>query len=143
MMAIGEILWEGKGKTAITTVEDITAEGAKLNYTWSAELKGCGKAAGIDGVITFTGTKIAPLKGGGSGNTNGRGIFFTAKGGDMAVIKSSGYGNPRWKKTKSLEIWSFMTVSKKLNWLNTVVAIVTQEGDSAWKEFNVTINEWK
>ena len=61
----------------------------------------------------------------------------------MAVIKSSGYGNPRWKKTKSLEIWSFITASKKLNWLNTVVAIVTQEGDPAWKEFNVTINEWK
>jgi len=100
MMVIGEILWEGKGKTVVTTVEDITADGAKLNYTWSAELKGCGKAAGMDGVITFTGTKIAPLAGGGSGNTNGRGIFFTAKGGDMAVIKSSGYGNPRWKKNK-------------------------------------------
>ena len=142
-MVIGEKLWEGKGKTQVMTVEDITAEGATLCYTWTADLKGTGKAAGMDGTITFTGTKISPLSGGGSGNTKGQGIFFTEQGGDMAVIKSTGYGNPRWKKTKSVEIWNFMTASKKLNWLNSLVAIVTQEGDSAWKEFIVTLNEWK
>ena len=125
-MVIGEKLWEGKGKTQIMTVEDITAEGAKLSYTWTADLKGTGKAAGMDGNITFTGTKTSPLTGRGSGNTTGRGIFFTNEGGDMAVIKCSGYGNPRWKKTKSLEIWNFMTASKKLDWPNTVVAIYGQ-----------------
>ena len=85
--------------------------------------------------------KLAPASGGGSGTTTGKGLLFTAT--DMIAIKSSGYGNPKWEKTKSLEIWTFVTASKTLSWLNEVVAFVTQEGDPAWKEFKLTVNEWK
>ncbi len=140
-LGIGEKLWEGSGKTQVMTVQDVSADGVTVEFTWSGELKGVGKAKGVDGTITFTGRKLATISGPGKGSTKGQGIFF-AKGG-LVAIKSTGYGNPKWENTKSVEIWNFITASHKLNWLNDTVAIVTQEGDPSWKEFAVTISEWK
>jgi hypothetical protein len=41
-------------------------------------------------------------------------------------------------------LWTFMTMSEKLAWLNDVIAVVTFEAlDPMWMEFNVTISEWK
>jgi hypothetical protein len=140
-LVIGEQLWDGTGKTQLMTVHDVTAEGVAVEFTWAGKVKGTGKAKGVNGSISFTGRKLASPSGGGSGMTTGNGIFFTAT--DMIAIKSTGYGNPKWEKTKSLEIWTFSTASKTLSWLNDVVAIVTQEGDPAWKEFKLAVNEWK
>lgn len=54
----------------------------------------------------------------------------------MAQLKGMG-------KAKGLGIWSFMTMSPKLNWMNMTVALTTQEGDPQWTEFDVVIWEWK
>jgi len=46
-------------------------------------------------------------------------------------------------KPMSLGLWTFMTMSDKLSWLNDVIAIVTFEGlDPMWQEFNIAIYEW-
>lgn len=63
--------------------------------------------------------------------------------GDMAVIMGTGYGKPEGGKAKGLCIWSFMTMSSKLAWMNMTVTIVTQEGDPMWKDFDVVVWEWK
>ncbi len=123
------------------TVQDVNAEGATVEFTWSGDLKGTGKAKGADGTVVFTGRKQAPIAGPGKGSTTGQGILF-AKGG-LVAIKSTGYGNPKWENTRSIEIWHFITASHKLSWLNDTVALVTQEGDPSWKEFKITICEWK
>ncbi len=139
-MVIGEKLWEGKAKTVGMTIKGANAEGVALEYTWIADVKGMGKANGVDGNILFTGnTMISPTAGGG---TLGTGIFTTMMG-DMAVIKGSGYGKPEAGKGKGLGIWNFMTMSPKLAWMNMTVTIVTQEGDPNWKEFDVVVWEWK
>ncbi len=122
------------------TVQNVNADEVEVEFTWSGDLKGTGKAKEVNGTIVFTGRKVAPLTGLGKGTTKGQGLLFTGK--DMIAIKSSGYGNPKWKKTKSVEIWNFLTASRRLSWINDVVAVVSQEGDPAWKEFKVTINEW-
>ncbi len=140
-MGIGEKLWEGNGKTQVMTVQDVNADGVTVEFTWSGDIVGEGKAKGVDGTVVFTGRKLATISGPGKGSTKGQGILF-AKGG-LVAIKSTGYGNPKWENTKSVEIWNFITASHKLNWLNDTVAIVTQEGDPSWKEFKVTIREWK
>jgi hypothetical protein len=139
-LAIGNQLWEGHGKTQIMIVKQVNAEGVTVEYTWAGDIKGTGKAQGINGSIIFTGTKIAGLSNKGAGATTGQGIMFTSK--DMVAIESSGYGNPKWETTKSLEIWRFRTASENLGWLNSCVAVITQEGDPAWKEFSISINEW-
>ncbi len=140
-LGIGELLWDGKGRTQVMIVRNVNADGVEVEFTWSGDVKGMGKAKGVNGTIVFTGKKIAPLSGLGKGTTTGQGLMFTAK--DMVAIKSSGYGNPKWKRTKSVELWNFLTSSQNLKWINEIVAVVTQEGDPAWKEFQISINEWK
>ncbi len=140
-LGIGEKLWEGDGKTQLMTVQDVSADGVTVEFTWYGKLKGVGRAEGVDGTIVFTGRKLASFSGPGKGSTKGQGILF-AKGG-LVAAKSSGYGNPKWEGTKSVEIWSFVAASHKLSWLNDTVALVTQEGDPSWEEFKITINEWK
>jgi hypothetical protein len=139
-MVIGEKLWEGKAKTMGMAIKGANADGVSLEYTWMADVKGMGKAKGVDGSIIFTGmTLISPTGGGG---TKGTGMFTTMTG-DMAVIKGSGYGKPEGAKGKGVGIWSFMTMSQKLAWMNMTVAITTQEGDPMWKEFDLVVWEWK
>lgn len=139
-MAIGEKLWEGKAKTMGMTIKGANADGVAMEYTWMADVKGMGKAKGLDGSILFTGnTMISPM---GGGTTMGTGMFTTMTG-DMAVIKASGYGKPEGAKGKGVGIWSFMTMSPKLAMMNTSVAIATQEGDPMWKEFDIVVWEWK
>jgi hypothetical protein len=60
-MTIGEKLWEGKAKTMGMALKGANADGVMLEYTWSAQLKGMGKAKGVDGQVMFTGnTVISP-----------------------------------------------------------------------------------
>ncbi len=139
-MSFGEKLWEGNGKTDVMIVKGIIAEGVQVEFTWSGNIKGLGKAQGANGSVVFTGNKIAPFSGYGKGSTTGQGLFFTSS--DMVAIKSAGYGNPKWEKNKSVELWSFQTTSKTLSWLNDIIAVVTQEGDPSWKEFKISISEW-
>ena len=139
-MAIGEKLWEGKAKTMGMAIKGANADGVSLEYTWMADVKGMGKAKGVDGNILFTGNTLISPTGGGA--TMGTGMFTTMTG-DMAVIKGSGYGKPEGTKGKGVGIWNFMTMSQKLAWMNMTVAITTQEGDPMWKEFDLVVWEWK
>jgi hypothetical protein len=139
-MVLGEKLWEGKGKTMSTTIKAATAEGVVLEYTWMAQLKGLGKAKGVDANVTFS--AVVMMGPSGAGASQGQGLLMTMTG-DMAVVKGSGYGKNEAGKSKGVGIWSFMTMSQKLAWMNNVVAIATMEGDPQWMEFDITINEWK
>src|SRR5450759_1404346 len=62
-MVIGEQLWVGEGKTQIMIVQDVGSDGVAVEFTWYREVKGTGKAKGIDGGIVFTGRKLAPFSG--------------------------------------------------------------------------------
>jgi hypothetical protein len=139
-MAIGEKLWEGKAKSTMMAIKGASADGVSIESTWMAQLKGMGKAKGLDGAVTFTGnTMMAPS---GVGNSLGTGMlnFMT---GDMAVVKGSGVGMVEMGKSKSVGVWSFMSMSPKLAWMNTAVALVTLDGDPSWMEFDVVIWAWK
>lgn len=139
-MVLGEKLWEGKGKTTGTTIKAVGADGVTLEYTWTAQLKGMGKAKGADAAVTFS--AIVLMGPSGSGLSRGQGILNTMTG-DMVAIKGAGHGKNEAGKSKGVGLWSFMTMSAKLGWLNNVVAIITQEGDPQWMEFDMAIHEWK
>jgi hypothetical protein len=139
-MAIGEKLWEGKGKSQTTVIKGVEADGVWIMATWTAKMMGMGKAKGMDGQVTFSG-KIK-MGANGAGISMGQGIFSTMMG-DMAVIKGYGYGKPVMDKAKSVGIWTFMSMSPKLAWMNDAAAVVTLEGDPQWMEFTVTVWDWK
>jgi hypothetical protein len=65
--------------------------------------------------------------------------MFNTVIGDMAIVKISGIG----KSGKSVFLMSLMTMSPKLAWMNNLIAIMTQEGDPQWMEFEFAVNEWK
>ncbi len=139
-MTIGEKLWEGKGKSASTIIKEVESDGVWILATWTAQLKGMGKAKGADGQVTFSGKiKMGPN---GAGISMGQGIFGMMNG-DMAVVKGYGYGKPVMDKAKSVGMWTFMSMSPHLSWVNDAVALVTLEGDPQWMEFTVTVWEWK
>lgn len=141
-MAIGEKLWEGKGKSGASFIKTINMEGVTSVYTWTAQMKGTGKAKGVDCNLNVTGMSMTPPKG--IASSTDQGMIMTMSG-DMAVLKGFDLMKmvPGAKPT-SVGLWSFMTMSEKLGWLNDTVALVTFEAaDPMWMELNITIWEWK
>jgi hypothetical protein len=71
--------------------------------------------------------------------------MFMTMAGDMGVMK----GVDLMKmvmggKPSSVGLWSFMTMSEKLGWMNDLIAVVSFEAlDPMWNEFSLTIYEWK
>ena len=142
-MVLGEKLFEGKGKsTGPSYIKSIDAQGVTSIFAWTAQLKGMGRAKGVDGMLNVTATSMAPPKG--VAGAKDKIMFFTMTG-DMAV----GKGMDLMKMTmgtnpSAVGLWSFMTMSEKLAWMNDVIAVVTMQAtDPMWMEFTVTIHEWK
>jgi|SRR5271157_2242263 len=143
-MVIGEKLWEGKGKSdGPGFIKSVGMEGVVSMYSWSANMKGMGKANGVDGNLHVTAKMMAPPKG--ISAAKDQGILMTMTG-DMCVVKGFDLMKmpaPGAKPT-AVGLWSFMTMSEKLAWVNDVVALVTFEAlDPMWIETNITVWEWK
>jgi hypothetical protein len=142
-MVLGEKLWEGKGKSSGPgSIKSIDMEGVTSEYSWSAQVIGMGRAKGIDGNIHVTAISMTPPKG--VAVSKDQGIFMTMSG-DMAVAK--GYDLMKMVKgvnPAGVGLWSFMTMSEKLVWMNDVVAVIVVEAlDPMWMEFKISIHEWK
>jgi len=142
-MVLGEKLWEGKGKTSGPGfIKYVGMEGVVSMYSYMADMKGTGRAKGVDGNLNITAKSMTPPKG--VGKAKDQGIFRTMTG-DMAIVK----GMDLMKMTMgtnptTVGLWTFMTMSDKLSWLNDLIAVVTFEAmDPMWMEFKVTIQEWK
>ena len=64
--------------------------------------------------------------------------------GDMGVLKGFDMMKMTGGKPGAVGLYSFMTMSEKLGWMNDLIAVVTFEAlDSMWMEMNITIHEWK
>jgi len=141
-MVLGEKLWEGKGKSAGPGfIKYVGAEGVASMYSWNADLKGMGRAKDIDLSLHATGKSWMRPKGLGKAKTQG--VFMT-KSGDMGVLKGSDLSKMTGTKPGSVGLFSMMTMSEKLSWINEVIAIIAIEAlDPMWEQFNITIYEWK
>ncbi len=142
-MVLGEKIFEGKGKSVGPSyIKSIDAEGVTSMFAWTAELKGMGKAKGVDGMLNVTAKSMTPPKG--VAGAKDKAMFFTMAG-DMAVAR----GFDLMKMTmgtnpSAVGLWSFMTMSEQLGFLNDVIAVVTMQAmDPMWMEFTITIHEWK
>ncbi len=142
-MVLGEKIFEGKGKsTGPSYIKSINADGVVSMFAWTAQLKGMGKAKGVEATLNVTAESMTPPKG--VAAAKDKAMLFTMAG-DMAVAQ----GMDLMKmvpgaKPSSVGLWTFMTMSEKLSWLNDVIAVVTFEAqDPMWMEFNVAISEWK
>ena len=141
-MVLGEKLWEGKGKSAGPGfIKYVGMEGVASMYSWTAQVKGMGRAKGVDLNINATGKSMTPPKG--IGKAKDQGIFMTMSG-DMGVLKGHGMMKMTSGKPGAVSLWAFMTTSEKLSWMNDIIAVVAYEAlDPMWMELNITIHEWK
>jgi hypothetical protein len=141
-MVIGEKLWEGKGKSGAGFIKSVGMEGVTQIYTWTAQMKGVGKAKGVDCNLNVTGMSMTPPKGVAWSKDQGMLMNMT---GDMGIVKGVSLMKiTMGKNPTSVGLWTFMTISEKLGWLNDTIAVVTFEAtDPMWTELNVAIWEWK
>ncbi|MCW4030168.1 MAG: hypothetical protein NWE92_11045 [Candidatus Bathyarchaeota archaeon] len=139
-MVLGQKLFEGKGKSGASFIKSVEMAGVKQIYSWTAQMKGFGPAQGVDCFITVTAKGMTPPKGLGAAKDQG---VFRLSTGEMGVLKGLDLAKMVEGKGKSVGLWSFMTMSEKLDWLNGVAALVTFEAsDPMWQDFNITIYEW-
>jgi len=142
-MVLGQKLWEGKGKSVgAGLIKSVGMEGIISEYSWMAQVKGMGRAEGLDGNINVTAVSKTPPKG--IGKAKDQGIFMMTNG-EMSVLKGfdlmkmSAGSNPT-----AVGLYTFMTASEKLSWMNDLIALVTfQALDPMWMEVSITIYEWK
>ncbi len=142
-MVLGEKLWEGKAKTAGQGfIKCVGMEGVTMEYSWSAQMKGMGRAKGADININVTAKSKMPPKG--VGKAKDQGMFMTMTG-DMGILKGFDLSKMSMSgKPTAVGLMSFMTMSEKLAWMNDLIALVTFEAlDPMWEQSNVTIYEWK
>ncbi len=141
-MVLGEKLFEGKGKSGPSFIKSVGMDGVVSMFSWMAQVKGMGMAKGVDLNINVTAKSMTPPKG--VGGAKDQGTFMTMTG-DMGVLR--GFDLMKMMaggKPTSVGLWSFMTMSEKLSWMNNLIAVVTFEAlDPMWMEFNVAIWEWK
>ena len=51
---VGDKLWEGNAQAITTIVKEANQNGTEMIVTYMLQVKGVGKASGLDGVIFFT-----------------------------------------------------------------------------------------
>lgn len=137
---MGDKLWEGNAQLISSILKEATENGLSMIMTWMLQLKGTGKANGVDGVIVFT--TMGTINPDGMGTFVGKGGLRTMNG-EMVAIKGSGYSKSEAEKGKGTSILTFRTISQKLAWLNTTAAIEIIEGDPMFQQADITIYEWK
>lgn len=142
-MVLGQKLWEGTGKSnGVGLIKSVKMDSITSEYSWTAQVKGMGCAEGLDGIINVTAISETYPKG--IGKANDQGIFMMTNG-EMCVLKGSDRlkmasgGNPA-----AVGLWTFMTHSEKLSWMNDLIAVAVFEAkDPMWMESNITIYEWR
>ena len=98
--------------------------------TWTAQLKGMGRAKGVDGNMTVTGVQMFPSQG--IASSKDQGMFMTMTG-DMAVLK--GFDLLKMgEKSTGVGLYNFMTMSEKLSWINDLIALVTFENSRSYDD---------
>ena len=142
-MVLGQKLWEGKGKSVgAGLIKSVGMEGIISEYSWMAQVKGMGCAEGLDGNINVTAISKTPPAG--VGEAKDQGIFMMTTG-EMSVLKGFDLMKMNVGSNPSaVGLWTFMTTSEKLSWMNKLIALVNFEAlDPMWMEVNITIYEWK
>ena len=143
VLVLGDKIWEGTARSAgAGAIKYVGNNGVVSEYSWSAEMTGRGRAKGVDGSIHVTAMGKMPMKG--VAKEKEQGIFMTTSG-DMGVVK--GFSLMRMatgENPKAVGLWTFMTESEKLGWMNELIALVTYEAqDPMWNESKITVYEWK
>jgi len=139
ILAIGQKLFEEKTRAIGFSIKRIGSEGVTAEMSITSEIKGFGPAKGVEGKNMGT---MKDLRGpSGIGGGTGQGII-TTNDGDMIIWKMM-YSRKTAGKEKYVGVMTFMTMSKKLAWLNNIICATEGEGSPDITQGGInTIYEW-
>jgi hypothetical protein len=135
-MAIGEKLFEEKGKTTMTFVDSLDANGITMKQSQNSEIKGIGKFP--SGMNMGSGTIWINQNGKAHGKWFG---MMMTKDNETIVWAGSGHSKRHDGTVKGIMVLTFMTKSEKYDWINSIIAVNDIEGDMM--EFKAAAFEWK
>ncbi len=135
-MALGEKIFEEKGKVAMFFIKEIGAEGVEMKQSWTSELKGHGRwPSGMN-----MGSGLVKMWPNGMAMGKWHGIMTTSDG-EMIIWKGHGRSKRGPNMLKGVMLLSFMTMSEKYKWVNEVIALAEVSGDMT--SFTDVGYEWK
>jgi hypothetical protein len=139
-LAIGEKLFERKGKTTGVTIKSVGPDGVTTERNIAAEIRGFGRAEGVSGraiaTTTAVGQQPRPFRVSGY-------ALITTKDGETVVVKSSAFSKREGGRFKVASISTYMRTSAVLSWLNDLITLDEIEADITVQEFTSTSYEWK
>jgi hypothetical protein len=122
-----ELILEISDKTSVTIIKEFLKDGVKIQFNSVGETKGKYSAAHTETVDILQ-------KMDGTNEWESRAIDAT-KEGDMIMISGKGVGTMAGFQGE----YTFMTMSKKLAWLNTTKAYVEGTSDMQKNEANIKV----
>ena len=138
-MAVGEKLWEQKGRITGMTIKSVGVEGVNTESNWVAEVKGFGRLEGSE--FKAMGTSIGWRRPDGITGGTGQGVS-TSKEGETILWKGYSMGRIEAGKNKTVTLITFQTSSQKRPWMNSLVTLY--EGETTPEgEMTGTGYEWK
>lgn len=124
-MAIGEKLFEEKGKVAMVSVESADAIGVILKRSSKSEVIGSGRFP--SGTNMGYGTLSVHHDGKSRGEWLG---MIVTEDNETIVWKGSGDTRKNGQGWKGILVMTFMTNSEKYDWMNSVIAVSDLEGST-------------
>jgi hypothetical protein len=134
-MAIGDKLFEEKGKMTMTYIESIDANGITMKQSFNSEVMGIGKFP--SGMNMGSGTIRIGMDEKAHGKWHG---MMMTEDNETIVWKGSGHSKRHEGNVKGIMVITLMTKSEKYAWMNSI--IVVNEIDGNMMDFNNVAHEW-
>jgi hypothetical protein len=135
-MAMGDKLFEEKGKITMTFVESIDANGIVMKQSFNSEVMGVGEFP--SGMNIGSGTIRIGMDEKAHGKWHG---MMMTEDKETVVWKGSGHSKRHEGDVKGIMVVTFMTKSEKYAWMNSIIAVVDIQGNMM--DFTSSAYEWK
>ncbi len=139
ILGLGEKLFEEKGAVTSQAIKSVGTEGVASESNFAGEIEGFGRMKGIVGryvATAVTTQRDAIIRG------SFQGVLTTNKG-DSVTIKGFGTGKLDEGKFRGANIVVFNTDSRRLNWMNGIIAFWEVTADANSLEFSGIAYDWK
>jgi hypothetical protein len=135
-MAMGDKLFDEKGKMTSPFVESIDANGVTMKQSFNSEITGFGKFP--SGMNMGSGTIWLGMDEKAHGKWYG---MIMTKDNEMIVWKGSGHSKRHQGDVKGIMVITFMTKAEKYAWMNSIIVVKDIHGNMM--DFESTGFEWK
>lgn len=147
MSGLGEKLFEEKGKVTSQSIKSISGEGVTVEANLVGDIKGFGRGKALEGsymataIITQQRTLVIGNFQGVLSTNGGETVTFMGTGRGKGVVQRWGKGKGGFSRGANLV--TFKTDSRRLSWMNNVIAFWEVTANPKTLEFRGIAYDWK